>query len=174
MSNKNLKIDKRDLKDGRGHPLTQSLFLEFGYKTEFAVFTTQDENYEYKGKTYISLKALYLAHEDVVEYDFATTYLLGWTHWKRLCANKLFKDMVEDWRFELELKMRSQAVRDIVEFSAGDKGFQAAKWLANKGWDTRGAGRPTKEEKERELAIQGKIDEEYSSDISRLDEYREH
>lgn len=160
--------DKKKLRDGRGHPLTQSLFLEFGYNLDYAVFTTQDEDYEYKGKTYISLKALYLEHEDVVEYDFATTYLLGWKHWQRICNNNLFKPHIEEWRFELELKMRSQAVKDIVEFSAGDKGFQAAKWLADRGWDKRSAGRPTREEREHEMNIQDKISEEYDADVLRV------
>jgi hypothetical protein len=161
-------MDKKLLKDSRGHPLTQSLFLEFGYNLEYAVFTTQDEDYEHKGKTYISLKALYIAHEDVVEYDFATTYLLNWKHWQRICKNKLFKEHVEEWRFELELKMRSQAVKDIVDFSTGDKGFQAAKWIADKGWDKRSAGRPTNEEREREQNIQKRMDDEYNDDVERL------
>ena len=161
-------IDKNKLRDGRGRPLTQSLFLEVGYNTDFAVYTQKDEDYEYNGVVYPSLKKLYLAHEDPTEYDFACTYLLGWEHWQRICRNKMFKKMVENWREELELKLRSQAVRDIIELSTGDKGFQAAKWLADKGWDKRGAGRPSKEDIERETAVQSKLDQEYSADVVRL------
>jgi len=161
-------MDKSKLRDSRGRPLTQSLFLEVGYNTEFAVFTQKDEDYDYKGKVYPSLKKLYLAHEDPTEYDFATTYLLGWEHWQRICRNKVFSKMVESWREELELKLRSQAVRDIVALSAGDKGFQAAKWIADKGWDKRAAGRPSKEDIERETVMQSKIEQEYSADVVRL------
>jgi hypothetical protein len=162
-------MDKNKLRDGRGRPLTQSLFLEFGYNTEYAVFTLQEEDYEYKGKTYISLKALYLAHEDPIEYDFATTYLLNWNQWKRLINNKLFATHHAEWRDELELKLRAQSFRDIKELSMGEKGFQAAKFIADKGWDKRGAGRPSNEDKEREMNMQTKIDSEYDEDVKRLD-----
>lgn len=161
-------FDKARLRDVRGRPLTQSLFLEFGYNTDYAVFTLKEEDYEYNGKTYISLKALYLEHEDPTEYDFATTYLLNWNQWKRLTRNKLFMPYHVEWQEELELKLRSQAVADIKELSSGEKGFQAAKWLANRGWDTRKAGRPTKDEAEHERNMQAAIDAEYAEDADRL------
>lgn len=163
-----MKVDKAKLRDNRGRPLTQALFLEVGYNTEFAVYTQKDEDYEYKGKVYPSLKRLYLEHEDPTEYDFACTYLLGWSQWQRICANKVFTKMVEEWRFELELKLRSQAVRDILNISTSDKGFQAAKWIADRGWDKRSAGRPSKDEVERETKIQADIAEEYNADVVRL------
>jgi len=168
-----MRVDKTRLKDSRGRPLTQSLFLEVGYNTDFAVYTQKDEDYEYKGKLYPSLKRLYLEHEDPTEYDFACTYLLGWSQWQRICANKIFAKMVDSWRIELELKLRSQAVRDIIGISTSDKGFQAAKWLADKGWDKRSAGRPSKSDIERETKIQADIAEEYSADVSRLEDYKE-
>ena len=166
-------VDKSKLRDGRGRPLTQGLFLEVGYNTEFAVFTQKECDFEYKGKVYPSLKALYLAHEDPTEYDFATTHLLGWSHWQRICRNKIFGKMVAEWREELELKLRAQAVRDIIELSSGDKGFQAAKWLADRGWDKRGAGRPSNEQIEKEMNMQSKIDEEYASEVARLSDYKQ-
>jgi hypothetical protein len=161
-------MDKSKLKDSRGRPLTQSLFLEVGYNTEYAVYTQKDNDYEYKGKLYPSLKKLYLEHEDPTEYDFATTYLLGWQHWQRIVRNKVFSKMVEEWREELELKLRSQAVREILDQSQTDKGFQAAKWIADKGWDKRSAGRPSNADIERETKIQANINEEYNADVVRL------
>lgn len=163
-----MKIDKARLRDSRGRPLTQSLFLEVGYNTEFAVYTQKDEDYEYRGKVYPSLKRLYLEHEDPVEYDFACTYLLGWEQWQRICANKVFTKMVKQWRMELELKLRSQAVMDIRDLSSGEKGFQAAKWLADRGWDKRTAGRPSNADIERETKMQANIAEEYNADVVRL------
>ena len=50
-------IDKSKLKATNGVPLTQGLFLEIQYG-EFAVFTLKDEDYEYNGKIYPSLKNL--------------------------------------------------------------------------------------------------------------------
>ena len=161
-------MNKSKLRDGRGRPLTQSLFLEIGYNTEFAVYTLKEDDYEYKGEVYISLKRLYLEMEDPTEYTFANEYLLGWSHWKRLTNNKTLIKEIEEWRFELELKIRSQAVRGIMDMSIEEKGFQAAKWLANKGWDTRGAGRPSKEDLEHETAVQERISDEYMADVVRL------
>lgn len=162
-------IDKNKLVDGMGRPLTQSLFLEIGYREEFAVYSLKDLDHHYKGKVYPSLKRLYLAHEDTVEYDFATTYLLGWNHWKRLNENKQLRKHFDEWREELELKIRSQAVKDIMDQCASEGGsFQAAKWLADRGWDKRAAGRPTKQEKEREDRIQERINDEFAADVVRL------
>ena len=168
-----MKVDRDKLRDSRGRPLTQSLFLEVGYNTDFAVYTNKDEDFEYKGKVYPSLKRLYLEHEDPIEYDFACTYLLGWNQWQRICANKVFSKMVDEWRMELELKLRSQSVRDVLNISTSDKGFQAAKWIAEKGWDKRSAGRPSKLDVERETKVQAAIAEEYSADVARLDDYKE-
>lgn len=167
-----MNIDKKKLRDSRGRPLTQGLFLEVGYNTEFAMYTQKDEDYEYKGVVYPSLKRLYLEHEDPVEYDFACTYLLGWSQWQRICKNKLFASQVAEWRLELELKLRSQAVRDIVLLSAGEKGFQSAKWLADRGWDKRAAGRPSAEDVERRQNMDKKIEDEYASEVSRLADYK--
>ena len=161
-------MKKDKLRDSRGRPLTQSLFLEVGYNTEFAVYTLKDDDYEYHGKTYISLKRLYIAQEDLIEYEFASTHLLGWQHWQRICRNKMFTKHVDEWREELELKLRSAAVRDIIDLSSGDRGFQAAKWLAVKGWDKRAAGRPSNADVDRETKMQARMNEEYNADVVRL------
>lgn len=159
-------MDKSKLLDVGGKPLTQSLFLELGY-TEYAVYTLKDEDYEYKGKVYPSLKALYVALEDPTEYVFANMYLLGWQHWKRICENKAIRKYIDEWREELELKLRSRGISEAIK-AAEAGGFQAAKWLADRGWDTRAAGRPSKEEVEREKKFQARINDEYGSDVVRL------
>lgn len=163
-----MKIDKNRLKDSTGRPLTQSLFLEIGYDTEKAIYTLKDEDHEYKGHTYYSLKQLYLEMEDPTEYEFANTYLLGWQHWKRLKANKLLSKHFEEWEEELELRLRAQGIRAAIDQAADDKGFQAAKWLADKGWQKNSVGRPSKHEKLREERMQAKLDDEFSADVIRL------
>ena len=164
-----MNIDKKRLVDSQGRPLTQSLFLEIGYEEDKAVFTFKDDDHEYKGNTYISLKKRFLQMEDLIEYDFAKTWLLGWSHWQRLNKNKLLAKHFAEWREELDLSIRSQAVRDIISMSADEgKGFQAAKYLAEKGWEKRGVGRPNKNEKLKEERLQAKLDEEFSGDVVRL------
>lgn len=158
-------IDKSKLLDNSGRPLTQSLFLEIGYN-EFAVFTLKDIDYTYKDQTYPSLKRLYLEMEDPTEYAFAQEYLLGWGHWIRLCENKQIRKHIDEWREELEYRLRAKAVREMIK--AAPNNFQAAKWLADRGWATRGAGRPSKAEIEGEKKTQARLNDEYGEDVIRL------
>lgn len=158
--------NRNDFLDSQGRPITQSLFLENGY-TSAAIYTLKDVDYEYKGKLYPSLKKLYLLEEDPTEYIFATKYLLGWKHWQRLYENKLLTKHIDEWRFELEMKLRSRAVQELMaQARKGNAG--ASKWLADRGWAQRGAGRPSKTEIEREKKIQTNVLEEYSQDVLRL------
>lgn len=160
-------IDKNLLKTPNGIPLTQGLFLEIGYK-DYAVYTTKDEDYEYKGKVYPSLKKLYLEMEDIVEYEFATTHLLGWAHWQRMCANRQLIKYINEWREELELKLRSRAVKAMRDKVNTEQGINAAKWLAEKGWDKKSVGRPSKQEEEREKRIQERLDIDWADDLERI------
>lgn len=161
-----MKKEKEKFLDNMGKPLTQSLFLEVGY-SDYAIYTLKEEDHEYKGKNYISLKRLYLELEDPTEYEFANKYLLNWNQWKRLLANKLIRGYIDEWREELELKLRYRGIQAAMK-SAEEGSFQASKWLADRGWETRGAGRPSKEEVERERKFQSRVNDEFSADVVRL------
>ena len=161
-------MDKSKMVDGMGRPLTQSLFLELGYD-DLAIYSLKENDCEYNGKTYPAIKLKYLEMGDPTEYTFANEYFLGWKHWMRLCDNKAIRKFIDEWREELEIKLRSQAVRHMIG-SAKDGNYQAAKWLADRGWNTRGAGRPTKLEIEKEKKIALAVNDEFSADIIRLRE----
>lgn len=166
-----MEIDKSRLVDTMGRPLTQGLFLEIGYNTEFAVYTLKDFDWTYEGVTYPSLKKLYLAHEDPVEYDFASTYLLGWSHWLRLYnKNQILRRHIDEWRTELELKLASQAVRDIIADTASDGSFQSKKYVAERQWNKNPVGRPKKDTSERDAKIEARLNDEFADDIKRLRE----
>jgi hypothetical protein len=158
---------KDKMVDSAGRPITQSLFLELGY-SDAAVYTLKEEDYEYNGRVYPSIKKLYIECADPTEYAFAVEYFLNWKHWQRIADNKAIKKFIDEWREELEVKLRSQGVRQVMRAASLPGGVQAAKWLADRGWSTRGAGRPTKAEIEREKAIHEKVSDEYSADIYRL------
>lgn len=150
-----------------GKKLTESLILEFKYDRERAIYSIKDEHHEDEHGFYPSLRQLYLEVGDPTEYEFATRYLLGISHWLQLANNKRMKPIVEEWRFELEYKLRSAAAFQIIKQSA--KGaWQASKWLADKGWDDRDAGRPSNEEIDRETKIQSRLRDEYEEDARRL------
>ena len=159
-------IDKSTMR----HPVTgavrtQSLFLEPTYETEVAVYTLKDNDHTYEGKVYPSLKKLYIG-----EYEFATTYFLTWKQWQRITNNKAFTAIIEDWRMELEAMLRGRAIATITDTmdGGGQSAMQASKWIADRGWEKRPAGRPSKDDVKRETEIQNRISNEYSADIVRL------
>jgi len=157
--------DRSKFKDSAGKYITQNLFLEFSYDTEKAVYTFADEDKEYKGKVYPSLRRLYLETADPTEYEFATKYLWGWEHWQRILGNKVLLKEVERWREELEVKLRSRGVKAVLSLTEGS--FNAAKWAADGGWNIK-RGRPSKAEKERERKMREKALEEVKEDASRI------
>jgi len=162
----NAPIDKQQFLDSTGRPITQALFLEIGY-TQFAVYTLKDNDHIWNDKVYPSIKRLYLEMNDPTEYKFANTYLLGWKHWKRICENKALKGYIAEWREELELKLRCQGIIHALD-SAKSGSFQAAKWIADRGWESRGAGRPSKDEIEREKKFQTRVEAESLSRLSEV------
>jgi len=151
--------------------MTQSLFLELGYNIDSAVYTLKENDYEYKGKYFPSLQRLYIAIADPTEYSFATQCLLGWKHWQRICDNKQLQSHVESWRFELEVKLRSEGIKEAIK-QAKTGSFPAAKWVSEGGWEKRPAGRPSKAELEKRAAIAEKIEDEYSADIVNMRNYK--
>lgn len=162
-----MEITRDMLVDDRGRYKTLSLFLEIAYDSD-AIFTLKDYDHEYNGKTYISLKRLFLEMSDPTEYQFATTHLAGWEHWQKICNNKRLNVEVEKWRVELELKLRAEGVQRILKSARSKGNWLAAKFLAEKGWETRAAGRPSKEDIEREIKIASTIQSEFEEDITRL------
>lgn len=161
-----MKIDKSKFKDEGGRYLTQSLFLELGYDTSKAVFTFDGQDKEYKGNTYISLKKLYLDAEDPHEYLFATTNLFDWEHWQRMCNNKELRKHISQWREELEIKLKSIGMQEILR-ATEDGNFQACKYVADKGWDKK-VGRPSKAEQQKKAKIEEKLLDEFADDLKRV------
>lgn len=169
---KDKKIDKSRFKDDRGRFIVQGLFLEDRYNTDIAVYTYADEDKDYKGTIYPSLKRLYLEHADPVEYDFATTNLAGWNHWERLCKNSIVSKHIEEWRNELSLKLASEGVQTMLELATDGKSYQAAKYLADRQWDKGKRGRPSNEEVEGYIKKEAEKTSEFDNDLLMLEEFR--
>lgn len=157
--------EKSKFKDAGGRFLTQSLFLEYQYDTKYAVYTLADEDKEYEGVTYPSLKRLYLLTADPTGYEFANLYLYNYEHWERICANRAMYAEIEKWERELEVLLRSRAIKQIMLL--GYDSFQAAKWAADGHWSVK-RGRPSKAEQERERAIREDSVKEAMEDSDRV------
>lgn len=152
-----MELDKTKLKDSKGRYLVQGLFLEDRYDADMSVFTFDGEDKLYKGKTYISLRKRFIEMGDPTEYAFAKEWLSDYNQWKRLCANKVVGRHIEEWRDELRLSLMSDGVLSLIDLAVDGKHYQAAKWLADAGFDTKQRGRPSKDELEGE--IKRRVDE---------------
>ena len=146
---------RESLKDSIGNFRTLSLFLETNQTNMEAVFTLKDYDHELHGKKYPSLKLIYLQYDDPTEWDFAQEVFGNWRHWEKLCGNSRLKSFIDQWRSELEIKIRSNAIKEIIKQSKNKD--TAARWVAEKGWN-KSPGRPSKKEKEQEDKVTEQID----------------
>ena len=152
-----------DYRDKMGRYRTLSLFVETNNDSDTPVFTLKPR--DHNGCK--SLKQLYLSYEDPTEYSFAIEVLGSWEHWLKLSNSTWFKEYLDAWRLELEVLLRSKGIKEIrSQATAGNK--DAAKWLAEKGWDKRQAGRPSKAEIEREKKQQASISSSLDDDAERI------
>ncbi len=154
-------------KDVLGRWKTRRIFYELnGFDIDEALFTTECEDREVKGKYLPSLRRLFLESNDITGYQVANEHLGGWTHWKALRKNCL-KLLIPDWEEELEIKLRSLGVRSAIS-SALNGGFQAAKYLTEAQWKPNTGGRKSKADIDREERIMEKVSREHADDIARM------
>lgn len=163
-----MEIDKLRFKDEKGRYIVQGLFLEDSYNADLAVYTFAGEDKNYKGKLFPSLKKLYLKEGDPEEYLFADKYLFDWPHWQRLCKNAVVGRHIEQWREELAHSLRAEGIATLIDLAINDKSYQAAKWLADKGWDVKKRGRPSQEEIDGHLKKEKELEKKYSDDFELL------
>lgn len=132
--------------NSNGVRLMSSLFVETcGTPGASPVYTL----YDYDKDGYPSLYKKYMETADPTEYTFATAYLHDWKHWQALVNSDWFKPYVERWRQELELKLKSAALKRMLDDSLepGRDGQAAAKFVLEKGWGEKHTkGRPSKEQ----------------------------
>lgn len=158
-------------KNDTGGWIIKPLFFEYDNAEHlFSSYTLKEQDHTFNGVTYPSLRRLYVETEDPTEYLFSVTYLGGLTHWKRICQAPWFKDHLKEWREELELKLRAQALLRIKTkaVSQGKDSLQADKLLLSGGWKTeeeKTRGRPSKqkilEEAERLFETKSVHDEDF-------------
>lgn len=143
-------------RNANGNLLTRGLFYETSDTPETILYTLRDRAHE----DYPSLHQLYLKEEDLTEYAVATKYFEGWGHWLDICATSWFAPYIERWREELELSIRAEALKAIIEEArAGEKNaLTANRFLVSGGWrlpkdktiiqneEKRGRGRPSKQD----------------------------
>lgn len=166
---KEFKPNKSKMKDVMGRYMTQSLFLEVDYNPDIAIFTFDGEDKEFKGKTFYSLKRLYLEESDPIEYAFATKYLFDWPHWQKICKNAMLLEHINAWREELQLKLASEGMATLQHLAINEDSYQAAKYLADKGFVKNGRGRPSNAEIEGALKKHTEDSKDFDNDFQLLE-----
>lgn len=140
-------------------------YAQYRDKSSPPVYTIGREDWVEENVTYPSLYKLYMACEDLTEWEFADKNLSGWEHWELLQNNQKFQKVLDGWRKDLEQKLKSRAFREIqlVASEGGKNSFEANKLLLTGKWKeaverqvpTR--GRPSKKE------VDSKLQEEYEA-----------
>lgn len=139
-------------KSAIGQHLLKPIFFELDESGRpNAVYSLKDYDCTFEGVFYPSLRKLYVEAEDPTEYNFASQYLDGWVHWKKLSNASFFLSTLAEWREELEVRLRAKGVAALRQTASvpGKEAFQAQKYLAQAGWklpeEKTAVGRPTKE-----------------------------
>lgn len=163
-------FEQEQLIDHIGAFRTQSLFFETNKSKLTPIMTLKRYDMEYKGVVLLSLHRVYMELADPTEYAVAMEVFGSWKQWLKLTGNKALLSHIEGWREELEVKIRSGAILALAHTAAteGSKGTAAAKYIAERGWDKRKAGAPSKAEVNREMAIATGIETETAADLKRL------
>ena len=143
--------------DTNGKNVIASLFKEF---------SRPDVKFKWV-YTLPQVKEMFLDARDPSEYEAAMRIVGDWDHWQQLRNHPYIKPHVDKWQKELEIKLRSEAIKRMVEHSKAPGGTAAAKWLADKGYagdvPKRKVGRPVKEE---EAPDHSHVEEKLASVIS--------
>ena len=162
-------VTTNKFKDTQGRWRTGSLFWERGYDPDFALFSMKGEDHAEKGLP--SFARLYLEICDPTEYRVATEILGGWEHWQVLNSSKWFQEFIEPLRAEVDIKLRSEALLQVVMKmgSEGGQALNAAKMLLEgKHKPKRGKGRPSNAEVKEEARRLAEVEKRVSNDAERM------
>lgn len=133
-------IDKSKFRAANNVRRGRGLFVETTDDKDTAVFTLDEKDKTLHGVEYVSLRRLYvdLVAQDPTEYTFMIEVFGSydvWTKVKSFLQTKTAGYAYPLWREEAELKLKSAGVVAIIdEMRDGKASFQAAKYLADKGY----------------------------------------
>jgi len=112
---------------------------------------------------------VYLEIADPTEYETAMVLLGNWEHWQAVRMHALTGPVMDEWANEVEIKLRSQGVRNMISLagSTAPGAAGAAQWLAKGGYIDDNRLR-TKRGREKEAKVQDAIKERTAEDAARI------
>lgn len=164
--------DTPRFKNSQGVFFTRQLFIELSDSDRTnCLYTLRPEDYTIGGRTFPSLRRLYLEMEDESEYKFAAKYFGGWPHWQKLLNTPWFPEYLQPIRDELKTKLMAESLEQIRKKArSGD--YHANKYLYERGLQSDNpVGRPTKEKIKQEAEKIAAEKSTFDDDIARLREY---
>lgn len=150
---------------------TSSLFRDHptkAHEDEYCMFYINRE----VSDEYIALKEIYMQIADPTEYQFAMTVFGSYRHWKQIAKLVWVKPYVEEWREELEIKLKSEAIIGITALADDPEikettKLQSLKWLAQSEY----AAKKTETQKKKEAKedrVQMAVVDTVKDDFERL------
>ena len=162
---KAVRSQNKKYRNNNNQLLGSGLFYEFASEArDFLLYTREKEDKVVDGKTYVSLHKAYLELADVTESKFVEKYFESWDHFEWLCSTKWFGEYISLWRKELELRLRSSALENIVTIASEPSSksyYEANKFLLQGGWKDSGDKKRTKVTKDEIKKTLDKEEDDY-------------
>src|SRR3990167_5923662 len=138
-----------------GRPFSQQLFKEYNAEGQYSIAEWHDK---------------FLEIADPTEYKAAIVLAESWEVWSNLKRNwPHFRNVILPlWLEEVDVKLRSEAILNLISQSQDEKGTQAAKWLAEGRYKKRAPGKPSKAEIEREAKIAARVTDTVQDEVARV------
>lgn len=144
-------------KDSVGRWLTRSLIKEFSGDGDGWAYSLEQ------------MHDIYMETGDPTEHQAAIKLFGSWEHWEAMKKCAPFKKILEGWRTEMSVRIRSRAIMYIHDLAVQPNGFQAARWLAEKGWVEKASkGRPRKDDIERAAREKADLRDSITADGARI------
>jgi hypothetical protein len=141
--------------DAFGRRVVLSLFKEF-----------QRTDYEPLWSLRKDWYPIYMSVPDPTEYETAMCLLGNWEHYQLVRNHPKIKPIMDKWAKEMEVKMRSDAIRSMIRHSGAPNGAAAAKWVAEGQFMKRLMS--TKADRIAEEEVREELAEKVSADMERL------
>ena len=141
--------------DAYGRRIVLSLFSEF-VRTDFTPLWSLHNDW----------KPVYLDAADPTEYDAAMRLIGDYDHWLAIRTHPKIAPIIDKWAKEVEVKLRSEMVREMAKHAKKPNGAAAAKWMAEGQFMRRVL--KNKHDKQEEQEVAGAVADRLSEDMERL------
>lgn len=136
-------VPHNKLKNHQNRRVARSLFPEIYNDPQFGFFTLKrwntnpSEDYP-EGLVSFPLTYLKYCVDDPTEYTMAVEVFGDWEHWQLVSEVPGLQNTIKALRSERDVAIKSKGFKHIAQEVAaqGKNSYQAAKWLAEKGWET--------------------------------------